>query len=42
MNQILEIDADNQVAIVQPGVTLADLDTPPPQKGWCTPSFPAS
>ncbi len=26
MAQILEIDTDNQVAVVQPGVTLADLD----------------
>lgn len=26
MNSVLEIDVDNQVAVVQPGVTLADLD----------------
>ncbi|MGC7099423.1 FAD-binding oxidoreductase [Amycolatopsis lurida] len=26
MNQVLEIDADNHVAVVQPGVTLAELD----------------
>lgn len=27
MNRILEIDGDNQVAVVQPGVTLDELDT---------------
>ena len=26
MNRILEIDTDNHVAVVEPGVTLADLD----------------
>ncbi|NEB02902.1 FAD-binding oxidoreductase [Streptomyces sp. SID13726] len=26
MNKVLEIDTDNQVAVVQPGVTLAELD----------------
>ncbi|MEU8364746.1 FAD-linked oxidase C-terminal domain-containing protein [Nonomuraea sp. NPDC048882] len=26
MNAVLEIDADNHVAVVQPGITLADLD----------------
>jgi glycolate oxidase len=33
MNRILEIDTDNHVAVVEPGVTLAELDAalPPPR-----------
>lgn len=40
MNQILEIDADNQVAVVQPGVTLADLDTATAAEGLVYTVFP--
>ncbi len=40
MNKILEIDADNQVAVVQPGVTLADLDTATAAEGLVYTVFP--
>jgi glycolate oxidase len=40
MNAILEIDADNQVAVVQPGVTLADLDTATASQGLVYTVFP--
>ena len=40
MNQILEIDADNQVAVVEPGVTLADLDTATAAEGLVYTVFP--
>jgi glycolate oxidase len=40
MNQILEIDADNRVAVVQPGVTLADLDTATAAEGLVYNVFP--
>ena len=40
MNRILEIDADNQVAVVQPGVTLADLDVATAAEGLVYTVFP--
>ncbi|HEU4360457.1 MAG TPA: FAD-binding oxidoreductase [Mycobacterium sp.] len=40
MNAILDIDADNQVAVVQPGVTLADLDTATAAAGLVYTVFP--
>ncbi len=40
MNQILEVDTDNQVAVVQPGVTLADLDTVTAAEGLVYTVFP--
>jgi FAD/FMN-containing dehydrogenase len=40
MNTILEIDADNRVAVVQPGVTLADLDTATAAEGLVYNVFP--
>ncbi|BBY35166.1 FAD-binding oxidoreductase [Mycolicibacter minnesotensis] len=40
MNAILEIDTDNQVAVVQPGVTLADLDIATAQAGLMYTVFP--
>ncbi len=43
MNAILEIDLDNHVAVVQPGVTLEAAQRAPwPTTGSCTPSSPAS
>ncbi len=40
MNQILEIDTDNHVAVVQPGVTLAELDEATAAVGLIYPVFP--
>ncbi len=40
MNRILEIDADGQVAVVQPGVTLAELDEATAERGLVYPIFP--
>ncbi|MFA1545024.1 FAD-binding oxidoreductase [Actinomadura chokoriensis] len=40
MNRILEIDTDGQVAVVQPGVTLAELDQATAGKGLVYPIFP--
>ncbi|MFB4310628.1 FAD-binding oxidoreductase [Actinomadura sp. GTD37] len=40
MNRILEIDTDGQVAVVQPGVTLAELDRAAAGKGLVYPIFP--
>lgn len=40
MNAILEIDTDNQVAVVQPGVTLSDLDTATAESGLMYTVFP--
>ena len=40
MNQILEIDTDNQVAVVQPGVNLADLDVATSAAGLMYTVFP--
>lgn len=40
MNQILEIDTANHVAVVQPGVMLADLDTAAAACGLVYPVFP--
>jgi glycolate oxidase len=40
MNAILEIDTDNQVAVVQPGVTLADLDAATAEAGLMYTVFP--
>lgn len=40
MNRILEIDTDNQVAVVQPGVTLADLDAATAAEGLMYTVFP--
>lgn len=40
MNAVLEIDTDNQVAVVQPGATLADLDTATAEAGLMYTVFP--
>ena len=40
MNRILEIDDGNNVAVVQPGVTLAGLDAAAAQAGLVYPVFP--
>jgi glycolate oxidase len=40
MNQVLEIDTANHVAVVQPGVTLAELDTAVAAEGLVYPVFP--
>jgi glycolate oxidase len=40
MNSILEIDAENHVAVVQPGVTLAELDAAAAGRGLVYPVFP--
>jgi glycolate oxidase len=40
MNEILEIDLDNHVAVVQPGVTLEQLDEATRPHGFVYPVFP--
>lgn len=40
MDRVLEIDADGQVAVVQPGVTLGELDRATAGKGLVYPVFP--
>ncbi|MFI6620194.1 FAD-binding oxidoreductase [Streptomyces sp. NPDC050528] len=40
MNRVLEIDTDNHVAVVQPGVTLAELDDQTAESGLCYPVRP--
>jgi glycolate oxidase len=40
MNRVLEIDAANHVAVVQPGVTLAELDAAAAAHGLVYPVFP--
>ena len=40
MNQVLEIDTENQVAVVQPGVTLAQLDEVTAAHGLVYPVYP--
>lgn len=40
MNQILEIDTANHVAVVQPGVTLADLEVASARHGLSYPVYP--
>lgn len=40
MNRILEIDTENHVAVVQPGVTLAELDDALREHGLVYPVFP--
>lgn len=40
MNKILEIDVDNQVAVVQPGFTLAELDEATAPHGLLYPVYP--
>ncbi|MBV8960812.1 MAG: FAD-binding oxidoreductase, partial [Actinobacteria bacterium] len=40
MNRVLEIDTANQVAVVQPGVTLAELDEVTAQHGLVYPVYP--
>ncbi|MCZ7531320.1 MAG: FAD-binding oxidoreductase [Acidimicrobiia bacterium] len=40
MNEILEIDTDNQVAVVQPGVTLEQLDDALAPLGYVYPVYP--
>src|SRR3954471_15568606 len=40
MNRVLEIDEANQVAVVQPGVTLAELDEATAARGLVYPVFP--
>ncbi len=42
MNAILEIDTDNHVAVVQPGVTLTELDAETAQVGLSYTVYPAS
>ena len=40
MNRILEIDGDNHVAVVQPGVTLEELDEETSRHDLVYPVFP--
>ena len=40
MNRVLEIDTENHVAVVQPGVTLAELDQATAAEGLVYPVFP--
>jgi glycolate oxidase len=40
MNRILEIDTENHVAVVEPGVTLAELDEATGERGLIYPIFP--
>jgi len=40
MNRIIEIDIDNDVAVVQPGVTLEELDRATAEHGLIYPVFP--
>jgi len=40
INRVLEIDTDNHVAVVQPGVTLAELDRQTAELGLCYPVRP--
>ena len=40
MNRVLEIDADNHVAVVQPGVTLTELDEATSAHGLTYPVYP--
>ena len=40
MNQVLEIDTDNHVAVVQPGVTLRELDEKTAEHGLVYPVYP--
>lgn len=40
MNRILEVDESNHVAVVEPGVTLGDLDLATEKKGLVYPIFP--
>jgi glycolate oxidase len=40
MNRIVEIDTENHVAVVEPGVTLADLDEATRERGLIYPIFP--
>jgi glycolate oxidase len=40
MNHIIEIDTDNHVAVVQPGVTLEELDRATAEHGLVYPVFP--
>lgn len=40
MNKVLEIDPTNHVAVVQPGVTLAELDTRTAEAGLTYPVYP--
>ena len=40
MNRVLEIDTENHVAVVQPGVTLAELDEATAAHGLIYPVFP--
>ena len=40
MNRILEIDTENHVAVVEPGVTLAELDEATGEQGLIYPIFP--
>ncbi|MGH2727812.1 MAG: FAD-binding oxidoreductase [Actinomycetota bacterium] len=40
MNRILEIDLDNHVAVVQPGVTLDELDKATAEHGFVYPVYP--
>jgi len=40
MNSIVEVDTENHVAVVQPGVTLAELDAAAAARGLVYPVFP--
>ena len=40
MNRVLEIDTENHVAVVEPGVTLAELDEATSERGLIYPIFP--